>query len=170
MKGPLWRPAYVALGSNLDDPVAQVRRAFDRLQHLKDTSLIQRSTLYASDPMGITDQPAFVNAAAGLLSQRPARELLEDLQGIERDMGRVKRERWGPRIIDLDLIWISGPAIDEPDLCLPHRGVSSRNFVLYPLAEIAPELLLPGHGRVRELAARVSPLGIRRMQQELTST
>lgn len=169
MKRGHWRPAYVALGSNLQEPLAQVQHAFDLLQELKDSRLIQKSALYDSFPMGITEQPAFINAAAGMLTQLPARELLEGLQAIERKMGRVRRERWGPRIIDLDLIWIIGPPIDEPDLCVPHRGVSGRNFVLYPLMDIAPELLLPGHGRVRELAARVSPLGIRRLQQERIS-
>jgi len=170
MKPRHWRPAYVALGSNLHDPIAQVRRAFDLLQELKGSRLIRRSALYATAPMGIPDQPSVVNAAAGLLTELAARELFENLQGIERDMGRVKGERWGPRIIDLDLIWITGPLIDEPDLCVPHRGVSGRNFVLYPLMDIAPELLLPGLGRVRELAARVSPQGIQCLQQERTST
>jgi 2-amino-4-hydroxy-6-hydroxymethyldihydropteridine diphosphokinase len=104
--------------------------------------------------MGPQDQPNFVNAAAGLLTQLPARQLLDGLLGIETAMGRKRQERWGPRIIDLDLIWIPGEAIDEPGLTLPHPGVSTRNFVLYPLADIAPTLAIPGHGNVSELLQR----------------
>jgi 2-amino-4-hydroxy-6-hydroxymethyldihydropteridine diphosphokinase len=101
--------------------------------------------------MGPQDQPYFVNAAAGLLTQLSARELLGGLLGIETDMGRQRQERWGPRLIDLDLIHMPGEILDEPGLTLPHPGVSTRNFVLYPLADIAPTLAIPGHGNVLEL-------------------
>jgi 2-amino-4-hydroxy-6-hydroxymethyldihydropteridine diphosphokinase len=101
--------------------------------------------------MGPQDQPYFVNAAAGLLTELSARQLLGGLLGIETAMGRKRQERWGPRVIDLDLIWIPGETIDEPGLTLPHPGVSTRNFVLYPLADIAPTLAIPGHGNVSEL-------------------
>ena len=101
--------------------------------------------------MGPQDQPYFVNAAAGLLTQLSARELLGGLLRIETDMGRKRQERWGPRVIDLDLISIPGETLDEPGLTLPHPGVSTRNFVLYPLADIAPTLAIPGHGNVLEL-------------------
>ena len=164
-----WRPAYIALGSNLQDPSSQVQRAFGRLEQLPATRLLLRSALYESAPMGNPDQSSFINAVAGVLTQLGARELLQALLDIERELGRERRERWGPRIIDLDLIWISGVAVDEPGLTLPHPGVSERNFVLYPLSDIAPTLLLPGHGRVSELAARVDPAGIRRLQSERTS-
>ncbi|MBS0612524.1 MAG: 2-amino-4-hydroxy-6-hydroxymethyldihydropteridine diphosphokinase [Proteobacteria bacterium] len=169
MKREHWRPAYIALGSNLQNPQVQVQRAFEELRTLRDTQLLLRSALYATAPMGVTEQPPFVNAAAGLLTRLSARELLEALLAIERGMGRERRERWGPRVIDLDLIWITGPPIDEPDLKVPHPGVPARNFVLYPLADIAPSLFLPGHGRVEELAARVDSAGIRRLPQEGTS-
>ncbi len=110
--------------------------------------------------MGPSDQPDFVNAAAGLLTQLTARELLEGLLRIEKAMGRERRERWGPRVIDLDLIWMPGETIDEPGLTLPHPGVSSRNFVLYPLADIAPTLTIPGHGKVSELARAAGDDGL----------
>jgi 2-amino-4-hydroxy-6-hydroxymethyldihydropteridine diphosphokinase len=110
--------------------------------------------------MGPRDQPDFVNAAAGLLTHLSARELLDALLGIERAMGRDRQERWGPRIIDLDLVWMTGKPIDEPGLELPHPGVSERNFVLYPLCDIAPTLLIPGHGRVVDLKTRVGDAGI----------
>ena len=110
--------------------------------------------------MGPQDQPDFVNAAAGLLTQRTAQELLDGLLQIERAMGRNRQERWGPRVIDLDLVWMPGKTLDEPHLTLPHPGVSSRNFVLYPLADIAPALAIPGHGRVSDLMLRVGGDGI----------
>jgi 2-amino-4-hydroxy-6-hydroxymethyldihydropteridine diphosphokinase len=141
----------VAIGSNLDHPQARVLEAFERLATLPSTRLIRRSRLYKTRPMGPQDQPYFVNAAAGLLTELAARQMLENLLGIETAMGRKRRERWGPRVIDLDLIWMPGETIDEPGLTLPHPGVSTRNFVLYPLADIAPTLWIPGHGNVSEL-------------------
>ena len=155
-----WRPAYVAIGSNLNDPQARVLEAFERLATLPETRSLRRSRLYKTQPMGPQDQPYFVNAAAGLLTQLAARELLEVLLGIEQSMGRRRQERWGPRVIDLDLIWMPGEPIDEPGLTLPHPGVSTRNFVLYPLADIAPTLVIPGHGNVSELARRAGGDGI----------
>ena len=110
--------------------------------------------------MGPQDQPHFVNAAAGLLTQRSAREFLTCLLTIEAAMGRDRRQRWGPRVIDLDLIWMPGETIDEPGLTLPHPGVSTRNFVLYPLADIAPTLAIPGHGTVSALLRRAGDDGI----------
>ena len=156
----LWRPAYVALGSNLGDPRARIADAFERLATLERSRLVARSRLYRSRPMGPRDQPEFLNAAAGLLTTCSARELLDDLLAIERAMGRHRTERWGPREIDLDLIWIVGAPIAEPGLSVPHPGVRDRNFVLYPLADIAPTLVIPGCGRVCELMERVGAEGI----------
>ena len=157
---PLWRPAYVALGSNLNQPRERVLEAFERLVGVRDTRLELRSSLYLTQPMGPQDQPHYVNAAAGLLTQLSAQELLRELLDIERSMGRDRQERWGPRIVDLDLLWMPGPPIDEPNLTLPHPGVSERNFVLYPLFDIAPTLAIPGHGRVATLKSRVNSDGI----------
>src|ERR1700724_2562244 len=147
----LWRPAYVAIGSNLNHPRARVHEAFERLATLPSTLSVLRSRLFNTRPMGPQDQPHFVNAAAGLLTQLTARKLLEGLLLIEQSIGRSRQERWGPRVIDLDLVWMLGEAIDEPGLTLPHPGVSTRNFVLYPLADIAPTLAIPGHGNVLEM-------------------
>jgi 2-amino-4-hydroxy-6-hydroxymethyldihydropteridine diphosphokinase len=157
---PLWRPAYVAIGSNLNDPQTQVREAFERLAALRATRLTRRSRLYRTRPMGPQDQPDFVNAAAGLLTQLTARELLDCLLGTEIAMGRNRQERWGPRVVDLDLVWMQGGAIDEPGLTVPHPGVSTRNFVLYPLGDIAPSLVIPGHGVVSDLLRGVGDDGI----------
>ncbi len=150
----LWRPAYAAIGSNLSNPRERVEEALERLAMLPATRLERRSRLYESRPMGPQHQPYFVNAAAGLLTRLTARSLLEGLLGIEASMGRTRGERWGPRVIDLDLIHLWGETVDEPGLTLPHPGVSTRNFVLYPLADIAPTLAIPGHGNVSELLHR----------------
>lgn len=156
-----WRPAYVALGSNLADPAAQVAAALGHLPGIPGTRLIARSRLWASRPLGPQDQPDFVNAVAGLLTQLDARELLGELQALERAMGRTgPLVRWGPRSIDLDLLAMGSDELSEPAICLPHPGVHERDFVLYPLAELAPELWIPGRGRVEALARRVANRGI----------
>jgi 2-amino-4-hydroxy-6-hydroxymethyldihydropteridine diphosphokinase len=159
MEAP-WRPAYVAIGSNLNHPRERVREACERIRGLPATRLEMNSRLYLTRPMGPQDQPDFVNAAAGLLTQLGARRLLEALLEIERQMGRIRQERWGPRLIDLDLVWMVGAVVEESGLTLPHPGVSMRNFVLYPLADIAPTLDIPGQGRVMDLKLRSSADGI----------
>lgn len=157
----VWQPAYVALGSNLDDPRGQVEKAFGELAGLADTRLVLRSGLWRSVPMGPQDQPDFVNAVAGLLTRREPRALLQDLRGLERRMGKIEpAARWGPRLIDLDLLMVGDARCDEPGLRLPHAGLHQRNFVLYPLAEIAPMLWVPDHGRVCSLLERVQGDGI----------
>jgi len=147
----LWRPAYVGIGSNLQSPRDRVLEAIERMSALETTRVVLRSQLYLTRPMGPLDQPDFVNAAVGLLTQLAARELLTELLGIERSMGRDRQERWGPRVIDLDLLWMVDSAIDEPGLTVPHPGVSTRNFVLYPLADIAPTIKIPRVGLVLDL-------------------
>jgi 2-amino-4-hydroxy-6-hydroxymethyldihydropteridine diphosphokinase len=154
-------PAYIAIGSNLDTPAQQVGTAFERLAHIEGCQLISRSKLYRTAPLGPQDQPEFVNAAAGILCRITAHELLAALQAIEKSMGRGKPVvRWGPRRIDLDLLVYGSERIAEPHLTIPHPGVPARNFVLYPLLDIAPDLLVPGHGRVRDLAGRVGAAGL----------
>ncbi len=162
--GPVWRPAYVGLGSNLGLPRERVLEGFERLSGLPHTRLELRSRLYSSAPMGPQDQPDYVNAAAGLLSRLPPHELLEGLFTIERAMGRIRQERWGPRVLDLDLLWMPPRVLVEPHLTLPHPGLQLRNFVLYPLADIAPALLIPGLGRVADMKARVGGAGISVLQ------
>ncbi|HEY2417521.1 MAG TPA: 2-amino-4-hydroxy-6-hydroxymethyldihydropteridine diphosphokinase [Steroidobacteraceae bacterium] len=160
----LWYPAYVGLGSNLDEPATQVRRALKALAELPQTRLVRCSSLYRSTPMGPVTQPDFINAAAGLLTQWQASQFFGALRTLERELGRTApHERWGPRRIDLDLLLFAQVRQEGPELQLPHPGIVNRNFVLYPLAEVAPELPVPGCGRVAELAARVSPNGIWRL-------
>lgn len=161
MSSEIWTPAYVALGSNLNTPHAQIERAYELLGKIPKSSMVMRSRLYRSQPMGPQDQPEFVNAVAGLLTRLEPLQLLAELQSIERDMGRVPPAyRWGPRVIDLDLLMHGRSRLDSTELRLPHPGLCERNFVLYPLCDIAPDLDLPGKGRICELAARVSDAGL----------
>jgi 2-amino-4-hydroxy-6-hydroxymethyldihydropteridine diphosphokinase len=156
----LWRPAYVALGSNLQSPEERVNEAFGRLDALPQVASLQRSRLYRSRPLGPQDQPDYINAAAGFLTLLSAPQLLAQLLEIERAMGRHREARWGPRIIDLDLVWMNDAATRGPDLTVPHPGVSSRNFVLYPLADLAPTLDIPGYGDVQTLMRAVGAADI----------
>ena len=156
-----WQPAYIGLGSNLSDPEHQVLVAAGRLAQLPRTCCVRVSPVYVSRPLGLVAQPDFVNAAAGLLTQLSARELLDELRAMEAAFGRPEqRERWGPRILDLDLLSYGRERSAEATLTLPHPGIVERNFVLYPLADIAPDLELPGLGRVTELKERLARTGL----------
>ena len=162
-----WQPAYIGLGSNLDDPSGQVRAAWERLAGLPETRAIVRSPLYRSRPFGPVPQPDFVNAVAGLLTRLAPEALLAELQGLEASLGRCREgARWGPRRIDLDLLIQGCERREGPGLTLPHAGIVERNFVLYPLADIAPDLDVPGLGRVGELKARLAPEGLWRFEPE----
>jgi len=152
-----WLPAYIGVGSNLDDPERHVRRAMDDIAAMTGVCCVTRSSLYRSAPMGPADQPDFVNAVVAMLTRRTARDLLSGLQAIEKTHGRVRGgARWGPRTLDLDILVYAGQIIDEPDLTVPHPGMAIRNFVLLPLAELAPDLYVPGLGCVSSLACRVA--------------
>ena len=157
-------PAYVALGSNLDDPRVQVERALDALAGVRNSRLVLRSSLYRSRPFGPVEQPDFVNAVAGLLTTLSPEALLAELQALETRLGRERPVvRWGPRRIDLDLLAHGTSCVDQPALTLPHPGIADRAFVLVPLAEIAADLAVPGRGRVRALLARVDSSGVERI-------
>ena len=156
----LWRPAYVAIGSNLKSPRERVLQAMTQIAALGSVRSLAASRLYLSRPMGPQDQPDFINAAVGFLTTLSPRELLTELLGIERSMGRSRHERWGPRVIDLDLIWMVDAVLAEPGLTVPHPGVSIRNFALYPLADIAPTIKIPGMGTVLDLKRDVGGEGI----------
>jgi len=152
-----WIHASIGIGSNLDDPVAQVRRALVALEEIDKSQLIAASSLYRNPPMGPIDQPDYVNAAATLRTLLPPRELLARLQDLERVQGRVRenRDRWGPRRLDLDILTYGNLTITEPALQIPHPGISERNFVLFPLLEIAPQLHIPGLGLIGNLVMEV---------------
>jgi 2-amino-4-hydroxy-6-hydroxymethyldihydropteridine diphosphokinase len=146
------RQAFVGIGSNQDDPERQVRRAIAALQELPRTDLVVRSSLYRSAPFGPVKQPDFVNAVAQLETELDAAGLFRQLQAIEQRQGRLRGKRWGPRIIDLDLLVFADQVIGTKVLNVPHPGIAERNFVLLPLQEIAPDLIIPGLGKVADIA------------------
>ncbi len=153
----LWRPAYVGIGSNLSGPIEHVARAFDALRELPESGWFMRSGLYRSVPLGPPDQPDFVNAAAAILTRLSPHDLLRALQVIEDSEGRSRHsEHWGPRTLDLDLLVVGRLEINDDHLQLPHPRIAERNFVLLPLAEIAPHLYVPGHGSVAMLLSKIS--------------
>ena len=140
--------AFVGLGSNLDEPARQIEAAIGRLQRIPGTRVGARSSLYRSAPFGPIAQPDYVNAVVMLRTRRTPRELLEQMQTIERELGRTAGERWGPRRIDLDLLVFGDETVEEDGLKVPHPGIAERNFVLLPLSELAPDLSIPGLGRL----------------------
>ncbi|MGH8041624.1 MAG: 2-amino-4-hydroxy-6-hydroxymethyldihydropteridine diphosphokinase [Rudaea sp.] len=147
---------YIGLGSNLNDPHAQVEAGLLALSTLPDSHLLRRSRLYDTAPWGRTNQPAFVNAVAQLETALAPRVLLDALLAVERAAGRERDiTRWGPRVLDLDILVYANLRVDEPGLHLPHPHLHERAFVLVPLSEIAPELHVPGCGRVDALLARL---------------
>lgn len=158
--------AWVGLGSNLEQPLQQVRSALDELAGIPDTRLLAASSLYRSAPLGPADQPSYINAVACLETQLTAAALLDALQTIETAHGRVRTgARWGPRTLDLDILLYGDQRIDTPRLRVPHPGLAERNFVLYPLAEIVPDLDIPGLGPLRELLARCPQSGLERLAE-----
>ena len=163
-KSPHWFPASVGVGSNLQMPAEQVECAFERLDEIPGTRLVSRSSLYRSSPLGGIEQPDFVNAVAGLLTTLPARELLAALLDIEKRNGRERSEtRWGPRVLDLDLLVYGTQVLDEAGIAVPHPGIAERNFVLLPLGEIAPQLVIPALGRVAGIAVNKDEPSISRI-------
>jgi 2-amino-4-hydroxy-6-hydroxymethyldihydropteridine diphosphokinase len=149
-------PVYIGLGSNLADPRRQIELAIEALAALPRARLLRHSRLYRSAPWGHRAQPDFINAAAQLETTLAPRMLLDALLAIERAAGRTRDGTlWGPRVLDLDVLVYGDEVIDEPGLHVPHPHLAARAFVLAPLAEIAPDLLVPGHGRVAALLARV---------------
>ena len=144
------RTAYIGLGANLGDREATIRAAIAALP-----GVVAVSSLRETDPVGKTDQPKFLNGVAALETALSARELLDKLLAVERDLGRERRERWGPRTIDLDLLLYGDLVLDEPGLTVPHPSLHERRFTLEPLAELDPELVVPGRGRVSDLLAEL---------------
>jgi 2-amino-4-hydroxy-6-hydroxymethyldihydropteridine diphosphokinase len=142
--------AYIGLGANLGDREGTIRAAVAALP-----GVVAVSELRETDPVGVTEQPAFLNGAVALETRLSPRDLLEALLAVERDLGRERRERWGPRTIDLDLLLYGGQTIDEPGLTVPHPRLHERRFALEPLAELDPELVVPGRGTVADLLAEL---------------
>lgn len=152
--------AWVGLGSNLGNSCETLCRAIGELDLLAETRLAARSRIYRTPPWGKLDQPDFFNAVAGLDTALEAERLLDELLALERRHGRVRRERWGARTLDLDLLLYAGMVIDTPRLKVPHPRLVERGFMLMPLAELVPGLEVPGRGQVIDLLARVDVRGI----------
>ncbi len=143
---------YIGIGSNLEDPLSQVRRAIEQLAALIQSKLISRSSLYASKPMGSVEQPDYINAVVSIKTSLSALDLLDELQQIETEHGRVRSgPRWGSRTLDLDILLYGEKTINSVSLRIPHPGLHERAFVLYPLYEINPELMIPGKANVAVL-------------------
>lgn len=150
--------AHVGLGANLGDPASTLRQAFGALDALPHTRLVRTSRLYRTAPWGVTGQPDFVNAVAAIDTTLAPRALLEALLGIERVHGRDRalESRWGPRTLDLDLLLYGDRVIDEAGLRVPHPRLQERAFVLWPLLEIAPDVVVPGIGPAQAAAAAMA--------------
>ena len=147
-----WKIAYIGAGSNLDKPIKQIHRSLEDLKKIKNTQFILSSSLYRSSPLGPEDQPDFINAVFAILTHLSPHELLNELQKIEKKQKRNRDEiRWGPRTIDLDILIYSDLIINNKTLILPHPEIQNRDFVLMPLAEIAPDLIVTDQKNVVDL-------------------
>jgi 2-amino-4-hydroxy-6-hydroxymethyldihydropteridine diphosphokinase len=148
--------AYVGLGANLGDREGAIRRALQLIAAAPGVDVVATSSLSETDPVGYLDQPRFVNAAAAVETSLGPRELLDVLLGIERELGRTRSgPRFGPRTIDLDVLLFGDEVVDEPGLSVPHPRLHERRFALEPLAELDPELVVPGRGPVTTLLAEL---------------
>lgn len=155
--------AFVGLGANLEDPLQQVRQAISELDAIERTRVLVASSLYRSAPVGYADQPDFINAVAKVQTRLSPHELLDALHAIENRHGRQRSVRNAPRTLDLDLLLYGTLVVNEDALKLPHPRMHERAFVLLPLAEIAPEALLPGHASVSQLLAQVDRRGVEKL-------
>lgn len=157
---------FVGLGSNLDEPLLQIKRAIASLKEIKDTKFISVSSNYRSAPMGPQDQPDYINAVVKLDTNLSAENFLDELQSIENKQGRVRNQRWGARTLDLDILLYGDNLINTERLTVPHIGISERNFVLYPLSDLVDDdFEIPGIGKINELLAVCSVEGITRLAE-----
>ena len=157
--------AFIGLGSNLGDPPAQIQCAIQTLAALPTTRFVRRSSLYRNPPAGYLDQPEFVNAVARIETRLAPRDLLEQLLAIERAHGRVRDFPNAPRTLDLDILLYGERTVREPGLTIPHPRMLERAFVLVPLAEIAPDAVVPGGGRIADLAAKLDASGLVKLSE-----
>ncbi|MDC9590966.1 2-amino-4-hydroxy-6-hydroxymethyldihydropteridine diphosphokinase [Xenorhabdus sp. XENO-10] len=152
---------YIAIGSNLVNPLQQVNNALAALKKIPDTTLVVRSSFYRTKPMGPQDQPDYLNLAVALETQLSPETLLDHTQSIELEQGRVRKdERWGPRTLDLDIMLFGDHIIATERLTIPHYGLKQREFMLYPLAEIAPNLVFPDGETLAERLKQVPENGL----------
>lgn len=155
---------YIAIGSNLGHRAENCKRAVELIGRLKETEVVGRSSLYETEPWGVAGQPGFINAVVEVRTTIEPEDLLRALKSIEAGMGRKKGVRWGPRVIDLDIIFYGDMVVEKDGLAIPHPGLHERAFVLVPLNEIAPDFIHPVLKKtVSELMARIGSDGVRRL-------
>lgn len=155
--------AYIALGSNLDDPALQIQRAISALEKLPQTQLTKIAAWYQSRAIGPGAQADYINTVVAIVTELSPWQLLKELQAIEKQQGRKRVVHWGPRTIDLDILLYDKQVINSENLTIPHPRLDQRNFVLYPLADIAPDLILPDKTPLQELLANTCAEGIVRL-------
>lgn len=156
--------AYIGLGSNLDEPLQQLEAAFVALNKLSNSRVLKRSSFYTSKPMGPADQPDYINAVAELETTLEPEHLLLAMQAIEQLQGRDRSgQRWGARTLDLDLLLYGNEIINTDNLQVPHTGLTERDFVLVPLAEIAPDVTIPGQAAMKQLLKDCPDYGLARL-------
>lgn len=155
--------AYIALGSNLQDPAKQVSLAFQEISELPDTIIIRHSSLYRTAPVGYDNQPDFINAAVEVETTLEPLTLLRALLALETNHGRERPFPNAPRVLDLDLLIYDDIAMNTEELTLPHPRMHERGFVLLPLAEIAPDLVIGKHGKAAELAQQCADQGVEKI-------
>ena len=159
---------FIGLGSNLDDPEAQLLKAIKSLYQLQDSVFLCQSSFYRSKPVGPRDQPQFINAVVKLDTNLTALKLLESLQSIEKKQGRKRKgvQRWGPRTLDLDILLYGNEQIDLEQLTVPHPELNKRSFVLVPLNEIEPDIVIPGTGPVSQLLDNIDTNDIEMLKRK----
>ena len=157
--------AYIGLGSNLDKPAARIAGAIQSIGQIPATTLLCFSSSYRSRPQGPQNQPDYINAVAQVDTRLTAEQLLECLQAIEKQQGRVRTQRWGPRTLDLDLLLFGDIVLRSDTLTVPHPEMHRRAFVLYPLYEIAPDIEIPGQGRIERLLRGIDPDLVEKLEQ-----
>ena len=155
--------AFIAIGSNLQQPQLQVAQAFEGISRLPSTQLINRSSLYRTAPVSYEDQPDFINAVAEVETELPPLELLQALLSLENAQGRERPFPNAPRVLDLDLLLYNDTIMHTAELTLPHPRMHTRAFVLQPLAEIAADLLIPQHGNVAMLVTQCKDQGVEKL-------
>ena len=160
------RRCFIALGANLGNPVLTVQAAILALRELPQTEFVAASSLYRTAPMGLRDQPDFINAVVELIAVLPAPTVLDSLFAIEERFGRRRSVRNAPRTLDLDLLLFGDELSDDPVMTLPHPRLHERAFVLAPLAEIAPQLMIPGRGRVADLLLQCADQQIEKLDPQ----
>jgi 2-amino-4-hydroxy-6-hydroxymethyldihydropteridine diphosphokinase len=156
---------YIGLGSNLEQPQQQILTAIRDIEAIAGLELVAQSSLYHSPPMGPQDQPDYINAVVAVETELAPLAVLDALQHIEQSHGRIRKRHWGERTLDLDILLVDDRVINETRLTVPHPGIAERAFVVYPLAEIAPDLTIPGKGKLADIKANCPLDGLKQLNE-----